>query len=105
MLLPSELHATSYKEICTSEYIEVLASALATNSLDWLLPGMRPHVDLEAVLVHVAVAADAALELGAEVGLHVPLQSGRPRSRPLTNVAFVPEKHMKAWNQSCVYVG
>ena len=52
---------------------------------------MRPHVDLEAVLVHVAVAADGALELGTHVSLHVPLQSRRSRCRPLTNVAFVPE--------------
>ena len=60
------------------------------NSLDGLLAGVRPHVDFEAVLVHVAVAADGALELGPEVSLHMALQSGRAGSRPLTNVAFVP---------------
>ena len=46
------------------------------NSLDGLLAGVRPHVDLEAVLVHVAVATDGAFELGAKVSLHVALQSG-----------------------------
>ena len=60
------------------------------NSLDGLLAGVRPHVDLKSVLVHVAVAADGALELGPEVRLHVALQSRGAGSRPLTNVAFVP---------------
>ena len=60
------------------------------NSLDGLLAGVRPHVDLEAVLVHVAVAADGTLELGTKVSLHMALQSGWAGSRPLTNVAFVP---------------
>ena len=64
-----------------------------SNLLDWLLAGVRPHVDLEAVLVHVAVAADGALELGAGVRLHVPLQPRRARSRPLTDVAFVPASY------------
>ena len=53
---------------------------------------MRPHVDLEAVFVHVAVAADVALELGADVRLEVPRQPGWARGRPLTNVAFVPAR-------------
>ena len=44
-----------------------------------LLPGVRPHVDLEAVFVHVAVAADVTLELGADVRLEVPRQPGRAR--------------------------
>ena len=51
--------------------------SLAANSLDWFLPGVCPHVDLETVFVHVAVAADVALELGADVRLKVPRQPGR----------------------------
>ena len=46
----------------------------ASGSLVRLVPGVQPHVDLEAVLRHEALAALGAVELGRAVRRDVQLQ-------------------------------